>query len=315
MSETNTQRKPVFYFDVHGHREGLLPKAMRLVPGNTIPPDVRIADVRAAGASGFVLCALGDPNSFLPIKVDPYKSVLKELEIARKAVVEAKGIIVADPAGLESAAASAAGAAASAVASAPDSAQPAPAFLLGIEGGDFIGEDADRIDHVFGLGVRLLGLVHYSKNRIGSISYGWGGKIIPDSERTGLSAFGKTVIARANGYGMIIDLAHADDETIKGALAASTAPMICSHTGPRSLQDFPRYIPDDLMLEIARAGGLIGLWLFFSGGRGYQICGPSPSTRPTAPTSSARIISRSAATSTVYQGIWPATGTSLIPRR
>ncbi|HWP68954.1 MAG TPA: membrane dipeptidase, partial [Rectinemataceae bacterium] len=61
---------------------------------------------------------------------------------------------------------------------------------------------------------------------------------------------------------------HADDETINDALAASVAPMICSHTGPRSLQDFPRYLPDDLMLEIARAGGLVGLWPFFSGGRG-----------------------------------------------
>ena len=261
-----------------------------LVPGNTIPPDVRIADVRAAGASGFVLCALGDPNSFLPIKVDPYKSVLKELEIARKAVVEAKGIIVADPAGLESAAASVAGVAALAQ---PASVQPAPAFLPGIEGGDFIGEDADRIDHVFGLGVRLLGLVHYSKNRIGSISYGWGGKIIPDSERTGLSAFGKTVIARANGYGMIIDLAHADDETIKGALAASTAPMICSHTGPRSPPGLPALHPRRSHAGNRPGGRTYRPMALFQRRIGHsRPSKPSPSTRPTAPTSSALIISR-----------------------
>lgn len=240
-----------FYFDVHGHREGLLPKAMRLVPGNTIPPDVRIADLPATGASGFVLCSLGDPNTFLPVKVDPYKSVLRELEAAKEAVKGAKGVVVSDPAGLETAAA-----------------RRVPAFLMGIEGGDFIGEDADRVDHAFSLGVRLLGLVHYSKNRIGSISYGWGGKTIPDSERTGLTGFGKTVIARANRLGMIVDLAHADDETVRDALMISAAPMICSHTGPRTLQDFPRYIPDDLMLEIAQAGGLVGLWPFFNGGRG-----------------------------------------------
>lgn len=261
--KANSSRKVGFYFDVHGHREGLLPKAMRLVPGNTIPSDVRIADLPATGASGFVLCALGDPNSFLPIKVDPYKSVLRELEAAKKAVAEAKGAVISDPAGLETAAGLGTAAGPQTAA-----AQRIPAFLLGIEGGDFIGEDPDRIDHVFGLGVRLLGLVHYSKNRIGSISFGWGGKIVPKSERTGLSAFGKTVIARANELGMIIDLAHADDETVRDALAASVAPMICSHTGPRSLQDFPRYLVDELMLEIARAGGLVGLWPFFSGGRG-----------------------------------------------
>ncbi len=245
-----------FYFDVHGHREGLLPKAMRLIPGNSIPADVALADLPATGVSGFVLCVLGDPNSFLPIKVDPYRNVLRQLEAAKKAAAAAKGIVVSDPAGLE-------GAAAAGVSS----------FLPGIEGGDFLGEDIDRLDLVFGLGVRLLGLVHYSKNRIGSISFGWGGKIVPESERTGLSDFGRSVIARANKLGLIIDLAHADDETIAGALAASTAPMICSHTGPRSLQDFPRYLCDDLMREIAQAGGLIGLWPFFSGGKGVPDLG------------------------------------------
>lgn len=63
---------------------------------------------------------------------------------------------------------------------------------------------------------------------------------------------------------MIIDLAHADEKTTLAVLEASTKPPICIHTGPRALQDFPRYISGELMKKIAEAGGLIGLWLFHS---------------------------------------------------
>ena len=234
-----------FYFDVHGHREGIMPAAMRLVPGNTIPPDFRLKDCRAAGVSGFVLCVLGDPNTFLPIKVDPRKHVLDDLARAKKAALEAGVEVARSASDLESA-----------------FARGSPSILPGIEGGDFIGEDLDRIDEAHEAGARLLGLVHYSANTIGSIAYGWGGRIVPEAERTGLSAFGKKVVARAEKLGMIVDLAHADEETAFAVLDASAKPPICSHTGPRALQAFPRYISDELMKRIAEAGGLIGLWLF-----------------------------------------------------
>jgi membrane dipeptidase len=224
---------------------------LRRVPGASLPDDVPLADLSAAGVKGLALCVLGDPNTFLPIEADAYRVVLEQLEVAKKKAVEAKGVVVLDPAQLETAAS-----------------EGTLAFLLGIEGGDFLEGDLGRLDAVFGLGARLLGLVHYSKNCLGSISFGWGGKTVPESERTGLSEFGKSVVERANDLGMIIDLAHADDETIRGALDRSASPMICSHTGPRALQDFPRYIPDELIRRIADAGGLIGLWTYFHDGKG-----------------------------------------------
>jgi len=236
---------PAYYFDIHGHLEGTIPAALRLVPGNTIPRDFRLGDCRAAGVSGFVLCVLGDPNTFLPIKVDPRKRVLADLARAKNAVAKAGAVVARDADELKSA-----------------FLDGKPAFLLGIEGGDFIGEDLDRVDEAYEIGVRLLGLVHYSANSIGSIAYGWGGKVVPKAERMGLTRFGRKVLARANKLGMIIDIAHADEETAFASLDASTIPPICSHTGPRALQDFPRYISDELMKSIANAGGLIGLWLF-----------------------------------------------------
>ena len=240
-----------FYFDVHGHIEGLMPAAMRLVPGNTVPPDFKLKDCMEAGVSGFVLCVLGDPNTFFPVKVDPFKHVLSELSNAKNRVAAADAEIVYDAAGLESA-----------------SARGKPAFLLGIEGGDFIGEDLDRLDSAFEAGARLIGPVHYSANSIGSIAFGWAGRIVSEAEQTGLSEFGKAAIARANKLGMIVDLAHADEKTAWAALSASSTAPICSHTGPLALQPFPRYISDNLMKAIGEAGGIIGLWAFYFNAQG-----------------------------------------------
>jgi len=247
-----------FYFDVHGHPEGTLPAPLRLIPGNSIPADVRLAELADTGAAGFVLCVIGDPNSFNPLhlKIDPFRSVRRQLESARKRIAEAGALVALDAVAISEAAA-----------------VLKPALVLGIEGGDFLGEDLGRLDSVYALGVRLLVLVHFSKNAIGSISLGWGGRIISESERSGLSDFGSSVVRRANELGIVIDLAHADDETIRGALDASSAPMICSHTGPRSLQNFARYIPDELMKAISGAGGLIGLWPYRDKGAGIPDIG------------------------------------------
>lgn len=239
------------YFDVHGHREGLLPLALRIMSRGRMPRDIRLRDVAAARVRGLVVCALGDVNSFKRRKRDEYAAVLEQFEDIRGSVASAGASLAAGPEELGRAFSSG-----------------GQAFVLGIEGGDFLGEDLDRLDAVHAQGCRLLGLVHYSKNALASISFGWGGRIVPESEQTGLTAFGRRVIARANDLGVMIDLAHADEPSIRGALDASRAPILCSHTGPRALQDFPRYISDDAMRGIARGGGIVGLWPFLNGRSG-----------------------------------------------
>jgi len=48
------------------------------------------------------------------------------------------------------------------------------------------------------------------------------------------------VIAAANRLGVLLDFSHADEKTLSEALEQSTVAVMSSHTGPRSLQDFPR---------------------------------------------------------------------------
>ena len=85
----------------------------------------------------------------------------------------------------------------------------------------------------------------------------------------GLTAFGTAVIRECNRLGMLIDLAHANMQTTKAALKATTRPVIISHTGPDTqLGSNPRMaammqsrlIGKEQAKAVADAGGAIGVW-------------------------------------------------------
>lgn len=241
------------YFDVHGHPEGTIPRWMRLLGGRGFPPDLKLRHTAPTGLNGFVVCVLGDPNSFVRRKIDGYAYVLERLRLVKKSVDRFGGCIALSAAELEEAAG-----------------RRRPVFVLGVEGGDFIAEDLTRLEQVYREGVRVFLPLHYSKNAIGSISLGWGGRRVPESEQTGLTSFGEELIAAANRLGLLLDLSHADERTLDRALRCSKVAVMSSHTGPRALQDFPRYTSDEGLRSIARSGGVIGMWPFFSRGAGVR---------------------------------------------
>ena len=241
------------YFDIHGHIEKTLPGILRVLNPGKIPRDIKLRELKRTGVNGFIICALGDPNSFRMIKTDPFISVMNQLKHIKRKITQAGGIVAVTVKELTDAAASG-----------------ALSFVLGIEGGDFIGDEPERLTAVYNEGVRLLSPMHYSKNQIGSISFGWGGRIVPEEEQTGLTKFGETIIREAERLGILLDLAHADERTIRDITSAVSLPVVCSHTGPRRLHDFPRYISDEAMKAIAETGGLAGIWPFFSRGLGMK---------------------------------------------
>jgi microsomal dipeptidase-like Zn-dependent dipeptidase len=59
---------------------------------------------------------------------------------------------------------------------------------------------------------------------------------------------------------VLVDVAHADRATLLGVVDVANAPVVSSHTGARTLQDFARYLADDELRAIASTGGVVGLW-------------------------------------------------------
>lgn len=126
------------------------------------------------------------------------------------------------------------------------------ALLPALEGADGLEGRLENLDALYDMGVRMIQLVHFRLNGIGHIQ--------TDSAAGGLEDFGRDVVRRMNERDMIIDLAHANTETIMDVLAVSEDPVVFSHTGAKALHDAPRHLTDEEIRAIAEAGGVIGIW-------------------------------------------------------
>ncbi len=128
--------------------------------------------------------------------------------------------------------------------------------LLTVEGGDFLEGNPERVGEAYADGVRSITLMHYRHNELGDI-------MTEPSRHGGLTRAGAAVVREMNRIGMIVDLAHASEDTAFGALEASSRPTIASHTHVHQQQaDAPaRFISPSLATAIASAGGgVIGAW-------------------------------------------------------
>ena len=113
-----------------------------------------------------------------------------------------------------------------------------------------LGEDLGLLGEFYRQGVRLAGPVHSLNNQFADSS--------SDSPRwNGLSPLGRRWVAEMNRLGMVIDASHASDASFDQMLALSKSPIILSHSGSRSLHDFPRNIDDARIRKLAAAGGAI----------------------------------------------------------
>ena len=75
----------------------------------------------------------------------------------------------------------------------------------------------------------------------------------------GITAHGIEVVHEMNRLGMVIDVAHASDATMRQVATASSDPIIYSHGGSMSIVKVPRNITDETAKIIAAKGGVIGL--------------------------------------------------------
>jgi membrane dipeptidase len=131
------------------------------------------------------------------------------------------------------------------------------ACLIGVEGGHCIDRSLEVLRCYYRLGVRYLTLTH-------SQSLDWADSCSDDAKAHGLSAFGEQVVREMNRLGMLVDLSHVSDETMKAALRISQAPVIFSHSSARAVADHPRNVPDEVLRMVRHNRGVV-LVNFYSG--------------------------------------------------
>ncbi len=125
------------------------------------------------------------------------------------------------------------------------------AFIPSIECSTPLEKELDRIDVLYGLGVRMMGITYSEANMLGS-----GLKEEGDS---GLTYFGHQVVERMNKLGMAIDIAHTGDQTSIDTIKASRTPVFISHAGARGVWNSRRMRLDTVIKACAERGGVIGI--------------------------------------------------------
>jgi membrane dipeptidase len=124
-------------------------------------------------------------------------------------------------------------------------------LVFGLEAATPIGNDLDKLDVLYGLGIRQIGIAYSDSNGLGA------GLTEPND--FGLTKFGHAAIRRMNQLGLAIDVSHSSDRTGIEAADASDKPIFMTHAGARAIWDIPRLKSDDALKAIAASGGVIGM--------------------------------------------------------
>jgi membrane dipeptidase len=111
------------------------------------------------------------------------------------------------------------------------------------------GKDLDRVDLFRRMGLRSCQLTYNTKNHAGVGCW----------EEGGLTPFGRDLIALMNERRMLIDLSHANMQTMAETVAASKAPVTVSHTACMAVHTNRRNTTDANMKAVADRGGVIGI--------------------------------------------------------
>lgn len=138
------------------------------------------------------------------------------------------------------------------------------ASMIGVEGGHMIEDDLSKLDSLYARGARYLSLTWNNNNSWAtSAEYETGNqkksRQTNNTQKKGLSDFGRKVIERMNELGMMIDVSHSGEQTFWDAINISTKPIIASHSNAWALAPVYRNLKDDQIEAIAKNGGVIQL--------------------------------------------------------
>ena len=124
------------------------------------------------------------------------------------------------------------------------------ASLIGMEGGHSIDSSLGALRMFARLGARYMTLTH-SKNTP------WADSATDTPEHGGLTAFGEDVVREMNLLGMLVDMSHVSEATMEDVLRVTRAPIIFSHSSARALCDHPRNVPDAILRQLPKNGGVV----------------------------------------------------------
>lgn len=122
--------------------------------------------------------------------------------------------------------------------------------LIGVEGGGQIDGNLSVLRSYAALGAGYLTLTH-------SRTIEWADSATDNPKHGGLTDFGRKIVLELNRLGMLVDLSHVSEATMRDALKVTKAPVIYSHSSARAIDNHPRNVSDAILRLVRDNGGVV----------------------------------------------------------
>ena len=144
-------------------------------------------------------------------------------------------------------------------------------LIIGMEGADAI-VYPDQVFEWWNNGLRVISLSHYGVSAYShGTATGTEGGLLPDA---------KPLLRNMENLGMILDVSHTSDQSVKEELDLFNGPVIASHQNCRAIVPGERQQPDGILNAIIERGGVIGTsmdtWMLYKKGLDWRGEIPDP---------------------------------------
>jgi microsomal dipeptidase-like Zn-dependent dipeptidase len=230
--------RDVLIIDGHSH-------PARMLKSEPIKPATRalaIKNMKDLGAVTSCFSAVGDVqkgtvyHDRVPVK---YEQVIEQLNRAKEAIEFTNAKIVRKSSDIPK----------------PSESGNKIGALLALEGAEPLEGESGKIDNLYQYGVRVVTLMHYRVSVFGDI-------MTAPPKHKGLTNEGKKLVGRMQELGIVVDVAHAHIDTLKGIVEITCKPVIDSHTGLSYTSEPPggRSRSWKEMEMVAKTGGVVCTW-------------------------------------------------------
>ena len=127
-------------------------------------------------------------------------------------------------------------------------------IMFGAQNCSPIEDDIDMVAIMRELNLMIMQLTYNNQSLLACGCY--------EAEDSGVTRFGRQVIAEMNRVGMIVDMSHSAERSTLEAIEISSRPIVISHANPNSFHPAKRNKSDTVLKALGESGGLLGFSLY-----------------------------------------------------
>jgi len=128
------------------------------------------------------------------------------------------------------------------------------AIFFGFQNCSPIEDDIGLVESVHKMGARFMQLTYNNQSLLATGCY--------EKTDSGVTRMGKEVIKEMNRIGVVIDMSHSAEKSTLDAIELSSKPIAITHANPSFWFKAKRNKSNEVLKELAKSGGILGLSLY-----------------------------------------------------